>query len=184
MRRTVLLAAVLTLALAACGSDDDAAADTAAPGSEASASTIAADSADPGRVAGEGDSVVVHYRGTLDDGSEFDSSVGKDPLTFVVGGGRVIEGFDAAVRGMAIGETKTVRIEAADAYGEYDPERVVEVPLSDLPTGVAAGDQLMSDQGMVVTVSEVLDDTAVLDLNHSLAGQALTFEITLVSIGG
>jgi len=184
MRRIVLLAAVLTLTIAACGGDDEAASETTAPGGDAAATTAAADAADPGRVAGEGDTVVVDYRGTLDDGSEFDSSAGKDPLTFEVGGGRVIEGFDAAVRGMAVGETKTVRIEAADAYGEYDPERVVEVPLSDLPSGVEAGDQLMSDQGMVVTVAEVLDDTAVLDLNHSLAGQALTFEITLVSIGG
>jgi FKBP-type peptidyl-prolyl cis-trans isomerase 2 len=179
MRRTLLLAAVLTLALAACGGDDDG----AAPETTAPEGSSTSTPADPGRVAADGDTVVVHYRGTLDDGSEFDSSIGGDPLTFEVGGGRVIQGFDDAVRGMAVGETKTVRIEPADAYGEYDPERVVEIPLSDLPEGVAAGDQLMSDQGMVVTVEEVLDDTAVLDLNHSLAGEALTFEITLVSIG-
>jgi FKBP-type peptidyl-prolyl cis-trans isomerase 2 len=171
MRRTLFLAAALTFAVAACGGDGDAASTTAPAG------------AGSGGVAGPGDTVAVHYRGTLDDGSEFDSSIGADPLTFEVGAGRVIEGFDAAVRGMAIGETKTVRIEAAEAYGEYDPERIVEVPLSDLPDGVAAGDQLMSDQGVVVTVQEVLEDTAVLDLNHSLAGEALTFEITLVSIG-
>jgi FKBP-type peptidyl-prolyl cis-trans isomerase 2 len=180
MRRIVLLAAVLTLTIAACGDGDEAASETTGPATPETAAAPAG----TGTVAGPGDVVAVDYRGTLDDGSEFDSSAGKDPLSFEVGGGRVIEGFDAAVRGMAVGETKTVRIEAADAYGEYDPERVVEVPLSDLPEGVSAGDQLMSDQGMVVTVAEVLDDTAVLDLNHSLAGQALTFEITLVSIGG
>jgi len=80
-----------------------------------------------------GDSVKIHYTGTLDDGSQFDSSEGREPLAFTLGGGQVIPGFDEAVDGMAVGEKKTVRIEAEKAYGERHPEMVQEVPKSALP---------------------------------------------------
>jgi FKBP-type peptidyl-prolyl cis-trans isomerase 2 len=168
------LAAALaaTLLLAACG-DDDTATTAVSPGGE---------SGDPG-VAKDGDPVEVHYTGTLDDGTEFDSSRDRGPLAFVVGSGQVIPGFDEAVRGLAIGESRTVRIEPADAYGDVDPDLVLEFPRSDAPDDLAPGDQVPFANGAVGTVLEVTDEIVRIDANHPLAGEALTFEIELVSIG-
>ncbi len=191
MRRCSILVGLL-LVLAACG---DASESTEAPAATDPATTVPQVPTTPApptspaaseagaQTAQDGDTVAVHYRGTLDDGSEFDSSEGRDPLTFVVGSGQVIRGFDDAVRGLAVGESRTVRIEPADAYGEVDPERVVEVPLDQLPEGVQAGDELATDTGQRVEVVEVADEVARIDTNHPLAGQALTFEVELVSIG-
>ena len=135
-----------------------------------------------------GDSIRVHYIGTLADGSEFDSSRGRDPLAFTAGAGQVVQGFDEAVMGMEVGETKTVTIPAAKAYGEVDPERQLVVGRDQMPDGeVKVGDQLqvgLADGGfVVVTVAEVNDESVTLDANHQLAGEDLTFEITLDSIG-
>ena len=94
----------------------------------------------------------------------------------------MIVGFDQAVRGMTVGEVKTVRIEATDAYGEPNEEFRQEMPLADLPEGVAEGDVLSTPQGQQVTVIEITGDAAVLDFNHPLAGEALTFEIEVVTI--
>lgn len=133
-----------------------------------------------------GDSVRVHYTGTLADGSEFDSSRGRDPLAFTAGAGQVVPGFDAAVLGMETGETKTVTIPAAQAYGEPDPEQQLVVPKAEVPDGVTVGDQLqlgMPNGGaVVVRVAEIEGEEVTLDANHELAGQDLTFEITLVEI--
>ena len=134
-----------------------------------------------------GDTVHVHYTGTLADGSEFDASRGREPLAFTLGAGEVVAGFDRAVDGMALGETKTVTMPAADAYGERDAGRVLQVPSEQLPEGVVVGDRLavgLSTGGqMPVVVTAIDGDAATLDMNHELAGQDLTFEITLVSIG-
>ncbi|MEM6327945.1 MAG: peptidylprolyl isomerase [Bacteroidota bacterium] len=135
-----------------------------------------------------GDTVRVHYTGTLSDGTRFDSSEGREPLQFTLGSGQVVPGFDAAVAGMTIGETKTVTLPAAQAYGEPDPEQVVEMPKAQLPPDaeVNVGDQLqlgMQDGGsVIVRVAEISDETILLDANHPLAGEDLTFEITLESI--
>ena len=129
------------------------------------------------------DLVEVHYTGTLDDGSEFDSSRGGTPLQFVVGAGQVIPGFDQAVRGLAIGDSRTVRIPPEDAYGEYDPAFILEFPADGAPEGLAAGDQVTLTNGQRAVVLEVTADTVTIDANHPLAGEALTFEIELVSIG-
>jgi FKBP-type peptidyl-prolyl cis-trans isomerase 2 len=135
------------------------------------------------QVAQEGDSVSVHYHGTLDSGEVFDSSRDGDPLPpFVVGSGSVIAGFDEAVRGLAVGESVTVRIEPGDAYGEHDESLVFDVPVSDAPEGLKEGDQVMMDGGRPVTVLEISDTIIRIDANHALAGQALTFEIELVKI--
>ncbi len=139
---------------------------------------------DSGRVAEAGDAVAVHYRGTLDDGSEFGSSEGGDPFAFTIGSGQAIPGFDEAVAGLAVGESRTVRIPAEEAYGERSDDLIVEVSLDQLPEGVAEGDELVSPQGSRVVVVEVGSETATIDTNHPLAGEALTFEITLVSIEG
>jgi len=133
-------------------------------------------------IAASGDLVEAHYVGTLDDGSEFDSSVGKDPLSFTIDDGRMIKGFNDAVIGMAVGDTRTVTLTPEEAYGPYLDDAVIEVAISDLPEGVAAGDELISPTGSVVIVIAVGDEFATIDTNHNLAGQNLTFEITLVSI--
>ena len=135
-----------------------------------------------------GDTVRIHYTGTLDDGTEFDSSAGRDPLEFDLGGGQVIPGFDNAVDGMAVGESKTVTIPAQEAYGERHDQLVQEVPRNVLPDEIepAVGMHLQSQspegQVMNLVITEVADQTITVDGNHPLAGQALTFAIELVEI--
>ncbi|EGV52249.1 FKBP-type peptidyl-prolyl cis-trans isomerase [endosymbiont of Riftia pachyptila (vent Ph05)] len=135
-----------------------------------------------------GDSVKIHYTGTLDDGTQFDSSEGQEPLEFQIGSGMVIPGFDSAVSGMSIGEKKSVRIPAEEAYGERDDELVHNVPRDALPDDmeveVGMPLQAQSPDGQVVqmTVVEMDDSSIRVDANHPLAGQALTFAIELVSI--
>jgi peptidylprolyl isomerase len=135
-----------------------------------------------------GDTVRIHYTGTLDDGTEFDSSAGREPLEFSLGGGQVIPGFDSAVDGMAVGENKTVTIPADEAYGERHEQLVQQVPKDALPEEIdpAVGMQLQSQspegQVMSLVVTDVADDTITVDGNHPLAGQSLTFAIELVEI--
>ncbi len=131
------------------------------------------------RTANDGDAVAVHYTGTLDDGSQFDSSAGRDPLEFVVGSGQVISGFDQAVRGLAIGESRTVRMEPADAYGERRDDMVITVPLEQAPPGIKVGDQV-SAGNMPAEIIAVDEETVTIDANHRLAGEALTFDVELV----
>lgn len=135
----------------------------------------------------DGDTVRVHYRGTLNDGSQFDSSEGRDPLEFEVGSGQVIPGFDAAVREVAVGDTATVTIAACDAYGERSEEAMQTFPMDffggQVPeVGWAVELQDQEGQRVPATVAQVTDETVVLDFNHPLAGNDLTFEITLVEI--
>ncbi|MGB5510373.1 MAG: peptidylprolyl isomerase [Woeseiaceae bacterium] len=135
-----------------------------------------------------GDTVRIHYTGTLDDGTQFDSSSGRDPLEFSLGGGGVIPGFDAAVSGMHVGESKSVTIAPEDAYGERHEKLVHQVPRDILPEDMepAAGMRLQSQspagQVMNLVITEVGEDTITVDANHPLAGFALTFAIELVEI--
>lgn len=137
----------------------------------------------------DGDTVHIHYTGRLDDGSVFDSSQGRDPLSFTVGAGQVIPGFDEAVRGMSPGDSKTTRIPPEEAYGHHRDEMTLTFPRSDLPDGMdpKVGDMLQmhtpQGQAIQVKVVETTDETLSLDANHPLAGQALTFDIELVKIG-
>jgi peptidylprolyl isomerase len=137
----------------------------------------------------EGDVVKVHYTGRLDDGSVFDSSEGREPLEFKVGEGQVIDGFDAAVTGMAIGDKKQVRIEATNAYGEHRDELVQQVERSSMPddlkleVGIQLQAQQPDGQVMVLSIVELSDTMVTLDANHPLAGKDLTFDISLVEIG-
>ncbi|MCB0395187.1 MAG: peptidylprolyl isomerase [Flavobacteriales bacterium] len=139
-------------------------------------------------VAKDKDTVKVHYKGTLQNGEVFDSSEGRDPLEFTVGEGQVIPGFDQAVVGMSISENKTVNIPSAEAYGPVREELIGEVAKSNLPPelkpeiGMQLQAQQDSGQPMVVTVTEVKEESIVVDANHPLAGKDLTFEITLVEI--
>jgi len=137
----------------------------------------------------QGDTVHIHYRGTLADGTQFDSSEGRDPLQFTLGSGQVIPGFDNAVSGMAPGEKKTVTIPADQAYGAHQAEAVMTYPRADFPPDiqpeVGAELHLSDDQGHIipVTITHVNDDEVTLDANHALAGKDLTFDLELVRIG-
>jgi peptidylprolyl isomerase len=136
----------------------------------------------------KGDTVAVHYTGTLGDGTVFDSSRERQPLEFQLGSGQVIPGFDAAVEGLEQGQTVKTTIECEKAYGQRNEELVLQAPRANIPEGVQleVGRRLQarSQDGQVtrVTVTEVTDDTVTLDANHPLAGQDLTFEIELVEI--
>jgi peptidylprolyl isomerase len=135
-----------------------------------------------------GDKIRVHYHGKLRSGETFDSSEGREPLEFTVGGGQVIKGFDEGVKGMQVGEKKTVEIAVIDAYGEKQQEMMIEFPKEQFPAEMnpEVGAQLMmsngSGQNFPVTVAEIKEDSVVLDANHPLAGQDLIFDLELVSI--
>ncbi len=136
----------------------------------------------------KGDTIQVHYHGTLTDGSIFDTSSGRDPLEFEVGGGMVIEGFDNGVVGMAIGEKRTVEIPADQAYGPKNDDMVMEFPIDRFPADLVpeVGMQLnmSNNQGeqFPVVIVEVADEHVLLDANHPLAGKDLIFDLELVSI--
>lgn len=137
--------------------------------------------------AAKGQCVRVNYRGTLDDGTEFDSSYGREPLQFTLGEGEVIAGFDEAVAGMDIGERKTVTIPAENAYGDRHDEAVQTVPRSIFgdeipPSGAMVSLVAPDGTEVMATVADVQDEEIVLDFNHPLAGQPLTFELELVEI--
>jgi len=134
-----------------------------------------------------GKTVKVHYKGTLEDGSVFDSSEGKDPLEFQVGSGQVIPGVDAAVQQMETGTTKTITIPSTEAYGEVRQEMIATIPHQQLPEGlnpeVGQTLELKTPQGpLPVQVVEIKDEGIVIDGNHPLAGEDLTFELTLVEV--
>ena len=135
-----------------------------------------------------GDKIKVHYHGKLRSGETFDSSQGRDPLEFTVGSGQVIKGFDEGVKGMKVGEKKTVEIPVGDAYGEKQQEMMIEFPKEQFPPDMnpEVGMQLMMSNGggqnFPVTVAEVKENTVVLDANHPLAGQDLIFDLELVEI--
>ena len=136
----------------------------------------------------KGDNVKVHYTGKLTDGTVFDSSEGRAPLAFEVGAGMMIAGFDNAVYGMQVGDKKTVNIPAVEAYGERKDEMMFDVPLSNLPENIdpKPGLQLAMHQPdgtpVPVTVTEVKEDTVIIDANHHLAGKELIFDIEMVEI--
>lgn len=136
--------------------------------------------------AGRGSKVAVHYKGTLDDGEVFDSSEDREPLEFTLGGGQLIPGFEKAVTGMAAGEEKTVTLEPADAYGEYDRELVIEGPKDAFPEGLKVGGsytfQIAKGDEAEGVVKEIRDSTVVVDFNHPLAGKRLTFHVRVVSV--
>lgn len=137
----------------------------------------------------KGDKVSVNYVGTLDNGDIFDSSAGREPLSFVVGEGLVLKKFEDCVAGMQLGEKRKVSIDAEDAYGEKRPELVVEVPKENFPSDirleVGIKLQIRQKKSMAITQAEVIrisQNSVTLDANHPLAGKRLHFEIELVGI--
>ena len=136
-----------------------------------------------------GNTVSVHYRGTLNDGTEFDSSHSRnEALTFQVGAGQMISGFDSAVVGMAVGETKNISLSPENAYGETIPEAITDVPKTAFPEGYNFQvDEMVHGQNdlgqpVVGRIHEVKDQEVTIDFNHPMAGKDLNFEIELVSI--
>lgn len=135
-----------------------------------------------------GDTVHIHYTGTLTDGTVFDSSDGRDPLKFEVGSGQIIPGLDTAMPGMTVGDKKTVEVPADQAYGQVDPNARQQVPREGIPADIPLDPgtqlQVQTENGQVlpVTVLDVTEEHVTLDANHALAGKDLKFDIELVAI--
>ncbi len=135
-----------------------------------------------------GDTVRIHYTGTLTTGETFDSSEGRDPLEFVVGSGQIIPGLDKALPGMEMGEKKTVQVPCAEAYGESDPSAMQSIPRGQIPENIPVepGTQLQmqapSGQVVPVVVVSANEEEVVLDANHPLSGKDLIFAIEIVGI--
>jgi peptidylprolyl isomerase len=142
----------------------------------------------PTATAKEGDTVKVHYTGTLDDGTVFDSSIGREPLQFTLGEGQMIPGFEQGVLGMKLGESKTFTIPADQAYGPYYEELVWEISRDQLQPGMEPelGQRLQASQTngqpIIVTIIEVSETNVTVDANRQLAGEDLTFAIQLIEI--
>lgn len=136
----------------------------------------------------KGDTAAVHYTGSLEDGTIFDSSKDREPLQFIIGDGKLISGFEEAVVGMSPGESKKVTLSAEEAYGPHRPELTVEVEKKQFPPEmnpqVGQHLQIPQSNGEVVNVRVTgLDDSSVtLDANHPLAGKDLTFQIDLIEL--
>lgn len=185
MRRQAILLTTTALLVLGC-SGDDSSNDTATAANQSPTTSTSAASGNQtpaGITAQDGDSATVHYVGTLDDGSQFHSSRDEgEPLTFLVGSEQVIKGFGDAVRGMAVGDVVTVRIPPEDAYGEVQPELIFSVPIEEAPDDVAVGDAVLIGGITQGVVTAVTADEVEIDTNDPFAGQALTFEIELLSI--
>lgn len=137
----------------------------------------------------EGDTVKVHYKGTLDDGAVFDESTERGPLEFKVGEQKVIPGFEEAVVGMKEGETKVQKVTSDQAYGPRRDEMLLKVARTQLPEDLGEPEvgqplQVTTQEGQPVPVriAEVDEENVTLDANHPLAGKDLTFELKLVEI--
>lgn len=137
-----------------------------------------------------GDKVKVHYHGKLTSGETFDSSAGREPLEFEIGGGMVIKGFDDGVTGMSVGEKKTITIPFNEAYGPVNPEMLIDMPKDRFPADMELEKGMplmMSDQEghqFQVTITEIKEASVMLDANHPLAGKDLVFDLELVAIAG
>jgi len=134
----------------------------------------------------KGHSISVHYTGTFDDGTVFDTSRETEVIEFTVGAGQMIEGFDSAVIGMSIGESKKIHINAADAYDETDPSMLLKVSNVELPDDLQNGEgiyvQLENGEQVLMTLIERNNCTCVLDANYPMAAKDLNFDIEIISI--
>lgn len=139
-------------------------------------------------VVAAGSKVKLHYTGTFDDGEVFDSSREADPFEFEVGAGQVIPGFDKAVMGMKVGETKKIRLEEDEAYGPYNQDMIFEVSPDQFEDGLSpqVGQQFQTQMEdgspLLLTVKSVADEKIVLDANHPMAGKVLNFDLEVMGI--
>ena len=140
------------------------------------------------QVVKEGNTLRVHYTGKLEDGNVFDSSEGKEPLEFKVGASEVIAGFEKAATTLKPGEKKKFKIDPEDAYGEHDENLIVEIPGENLPDDISPkigmALQLVNEDDEVVPViiTEILENSIMVDANHPLAGKVLDFDLELLEI--
>jgi peptidylprolyl isomerase len=136
----------------------------------------------------EGDTIKVHYTGKLSDGEVFDSSEGREPLTFTIGKGELIEGFESGVIGMEVGDRKTIEIAPAKGYGERSDELTAVVSREQIPSHIEVSDgqmlQIQQPDGQKINVvmRDITDDNVTLDANHPLAGKELFFDVEIVDI--
>jgi peptidylprolyl isomerase len=136
-----------------------------------------------------GDTISVNYTGKFEDGEIFDTSEGREPLTFTVGTGQLIKGFDDAVVGMKTGDMKSITITPEDGYGEYQEELVIDMPRTNIPEDMELAIGLpvnlvdQSGNPIPAIVTEILDDVIKMDVNHPLAGKTLVFDIEIVQTG-
>lgn len=134
-----------------------------------------------------GDTVTVHYTGRLEDGSIFDTSrqEGRDPITEKIGEGKLIKGFENGILEMSEGESKTIEIEHTEAYGPVNDLLITEIPKNQVPENAQVGEMLqgMGPQGpIMVKITEVKEDSVVIDANHPLAGKKLIFDLEIMTI--
>lgn len=136
-----------------------------------------------------GDKVTVEYEGTLDDGTVFDSSERHDePLTFEVGAGQIIKGFENAMVGMEKGDEKNIILQPSDAYGEHNPELIKALPRDQFPkeeeikSGMRCFMRLPDGRQIPAVIVEAADETVTIDLNHPLSGKTLNFKIKVVDV--
>ena len=133
-----------------------------------------------------GTKVKVHYKGTFDDGTVFDSSHGKEPLEFTIGEKQVIPGFEDAVTGMKLNQEKTIKLKPEEAYGNRDDRLVAKIPRDKFPPEIQEGGKLIlkgpEGQHLPAVIREVSKDIVIIDLNHPLAGKQLTFKVKVVGV--
>ncbi len=134
----------------------------------------------------KGKKVKVHYTGLLENGTQFDSSIGREPLEFTVGQAQLIRGFEDGVVDMVVGETKTINITPKDGYGDVNPNLILTISKSNVPEDIEVGAQLQAEgqmgQPVVFVVREVNEDTVVMDGNHPLSGKNLIFNVELIEV--
>ena len=136
----------------------------------------------------DGDTVKVHYAGKYESGEEFDSSIGREPLMFTIGGGEVIEGFEDAALGMSIGEIKSISIAPDKAYGPYNENLIIDMPVEYFPEDISPSEGLQlkvvdeNGEEVLVEITKVEEEYIRLDANHPLAGKTLVFDIELLEI--
>lgn len=130
----------------------------------------------------DGDLVALHFHGTLDDGTVFDTSKGRSARYFVIGRGQLIPAFEGAVRSMRSGDMLRIRLEPDEAYGDHDPSLVLTAPRAEADAGAKVGDEVSLSGGRPARIVALTPTTVLVDANHPLAGFALNFEIELISV--
>lgn len=141
----------------------------------------------PGTVIQEGSLVSLEYTLTDDSGKVLDSNVGKEPLTYIHGGGQIVRGLEKELTGLKVGERKKIHVNPEEGYGLVDPKAMQEIPKDKIPPDAQkVGALLMTKgpqgEGITMRVHEVRDQTVVVDFNHPLAGKALNFDVKVLDI--
>lgn len=133
-----------------------------------------------------GKTVKVHYTGKLENGTEFDSSLQREPLEFKMGNGQLIRGFESGIMEMAVGEKKTLKLTPEEAYGPVHESMILTIPKSNVPPDVQIGSQLQAEgqdgNPVVFIVRQVNEDNVVIDGNHPLAGKNLLFDVEVIDV--